>query len=139
MTIVLRNVKGSEITANEYDGTMATLFTKVTHGLAIGDAMRVDSGGDPWVKAQGDAAANVPDGVVVFVPDVDNAWIATREGTIFTWTAHGKGAAGVYLWIDQSTAGVTTASEPGSGVKFECLKIVDANTMMLKFRRFEVI
>jgi len=138
MTLVLRSVKGTPISADEYDSTVAFKHTDTGHGLAIGDLVRLDSGASQWVKAQADSFANRASGVVVFVPDANNAWVATRDGTVFTWTAHGKGATGTRLFLSQGTAG-DSGADPVTGVIQECLVVIDANTMMLHYGRLEEI
>jgi hypothetical protein len=90
----------------------ATAFSvnQVAHGFSVGNAIKSSGSANAYSKATADSAANAEVvGVVTVVTDVDN----------FTFTTHGiittgvpAVAAGTTMFLDPSTAGALTSTEP---------------------------
>ena len=130
MTTTLRQVKGSPVSAIENDANFAEKYSAVGHGFAVGDLV-YKFGSSTWAKAVGSAGATVADGIVIAVPDADTAYIATRDGTPATKTAHGLGAAGTVVFLHQSSAGAM-ATGLTSGIVQRVGKVLDADTILFR-------
>lgn len=52
------------------------------------------------------------------------------DNTIVTWAGHGL-TVGVYYYLDQTTAGAYTSTEPTLGIKQRLFYVVDANTIII--------
>lgn len=134
MPLVLRTIKGAELTHLEVDGNFAERFTSVAHGWVIGQGVK-----PAWSLSQADDVPNIPSGIVAFVEDADTVWIATKDGTIVTWTGHGLGSAGTVIYTSQSTLGGFTSTRPESGVRYPFLRVISVNSVMIERGALEVI
>ena len=95
-------------------GDFQIAVTQSSHGLAVGEAVKV-SGNDTYAKAQADSAANSE--VVGVVTSVSgNDFTITLNGEIATGgnIAAANAAAGTVLFLSQTTAGLLTATEPST-------------------------
>jgi hypothetical protein len=82
-------------------------ITQTSHGLSTGNVVRLSSG--TYVKAQADSAANARwVGVVVVISD--NVFLLYRPGMIIPGLT--SFTAGARYWLDASTAGAVTTTEP---------------------------
>lgn len=114
--------------ATKYD------VTQSSHGLSVGDVIK-STGSNTYGKAQADSAANSEVvGIVTTVTDSNN----------FTFTAQGiitagvpAQAAGTVMFLDPSTAGALTATEPStSGQVSKPVLIVLENATKAVFQNF---
>jgi len=95
-------------------GDFQIAVTQSSHGLAVGEAVKV-TGNDTYAKAQADSAANSE--VVGVVTSVSgNDFTITLNGEIATGGAISAAnvAAGTVLFLSQTTAGLLTATEPST-------------------------
>ena len=105
---------GSRVTLyglNADIGTSAgtVTVTQTSHGLAVGDIVRV-SGSNTYTKAKADSAANAEVvGIVTAVSDANN-FALNSTGRI---TGLSGLTAGATYFLSPTTAGATTTSEPG--------------------------
>ncbi len=97
--------------ASAYD-TPATYFdvNQTTHGFSVGDIVRL-SGASTYTEAQADSASNAEvAGIVSAVADTDNFTLTTG--------GHVTGLSGLtantVYFLDPSTAGATTSTEPST-------------------------
>lgn len=102
--------------------TVGTTLSKAAHGLTAGNAVTITG-----VKAKADSSTTLARGLVVAVPSAATYTIVT-DGYA-TLTAHGLGTAGQSLFLSQATAGLLTATQPGSGIIQEVGQVYDANTI----------
>ena len=130
MTLTLRQVKGTPIANAEYDANVTEKYSAVAHGFAAGDLV-YRSSATAWAKAVASAGSTVADGIVVAVPNADTAYINTRDGVLVTKTAHGLGAAGVVVFLHQSSAGAMTTGL-SSGIVQRVGKVMDANSILFR-------
>ena len=108
-----------------------TTVAQTAHGLAIGDVVR-ESSVDTFAKAQADTEANINLGVTLVIAATGaNKFTALRGTTCrdVTISAHGFGAFGAKLWLSQGTAGLITATEPPTGLRWYLGYVLDANTI----------
>jgi hypothetical protein len=91
-------------------GSVAILqsITQVLHGFAVGDAIYFT--GSAWAKAKSDANTTLGIGLVSVVPDADH-FTVIFAGLISVLS--GK-TAGQFYFVDPSTAGALTVTEPVS-------------------------
>lgn len=129
--LTIRTVKGSALSTLEEDASKALKLTQTSHGFSPGDLVYPDSA-TTWAKADGSAIASVAEGIVVSVPDANTAWIVTTDGSLLTLTGHGLGSAGGRLWLDQSTAGAITSTQPVVGVIQPVGRVVDDDTIIFR-------
>lgn len=88
-------------------------ITDVAHGRAVGEAITWDEAATPlvWALAIGDGVQKLHlTGLVTSVPDVDTFRVATGGSNVVT--AHGETLGA--LWVDVTTAGALTSTEPTS-------------------------
>lgn len=99
--------------------------TQVSHGLAVGNAVRLSS--TTYVKAKADTAANAEVvGIVSAVADADHFTLTTEGGRV---TGLSSLTAATVYFLDPSTAGATTATEPTTaGQISKPLLIADTTT-----------
>lgn len=98
-------------------------ITQAAHGLAVGDWVRLSSG--DYVEAQASSAANAEVvGVVSAVADVNNftLQVAGRVTGLSGLTA------GAVYYLDASTAGAITATEPSGSNVSKPVLIADSTT-----------
>lgn len=134
MPHTLRTIKGSALTHLEVDGNFSERFVSVAHSFTVGQGVKPG-----WSLSQADNLANIAGGIVEFVESVDAVWIATKDGTIVTWTGHGLGAAGTIIYDSQVVAGGFTATRPDTGIIRPFLRVIDANTVMVERGAVEII
>ena len=98
-----------------------------THGFAVLDVVgHNDSTGD-WQQVVATTAgyANISElGVVFYVPNTNDAILAL-PGAVVSITGHGLTVGALY--VDQSTAGLISNTEPTSGVRWRVGTALDAN------------
>ena len=127
-----RVMKGADLTPTEADELFKPVFTQTTHGVVVGDIVRRSSLAN-HTKAQADSEDNIGVGlsIVAYQPDANTLGVI-RHGMhhAITITAHSLGSFGTTLWLSQATAGLITATEPGSGLKVYLGFVLDANTIM---------
>lgn len=92
-------------------GGGAISVTQTGHSFAAGDVIRISGADDTYVKAQADSAANAEVA----------GYVTTINGNDFTFVHSGYVTAGVpavtagtVLFLDPSTAGALTATEPST-------------------------
>jgi hypothetical protein len=134
MALLLRTIKGSALTHLEVDGNFAERFASTAHGLTIGVGLK-----PAWSLSQADAVANVAAGIVAAIESVNAVWIATKDGTVVTWTGHGLGAAGTILYDSQTVAGTFTSTRPATGIIRPFLRVIDNNTVMIERGAMEFV
>jgi len=87
--------------------------TEAGHGRAVGEAITWDEAATPlvWALAIGDGVQKLHlTGLVTSVPDVNTFMVATGGSNVVT--AHGETLGA--LWVDVTTAGTLTSTEPTS-------------------------
>ena len=88
--------------------------TQTTHGLSVGDWIK-SSGANTYAKAKADSAANAEVvGIVTLVPDANNFTFQTA-GIVTTGVP--AQAAGTVMYLDPSTAGAMTTTEPSTATQ----------------------
>ena len=103
-------------------------ITQATHGLAVTDAVRLDSSGD-YVKAKADAGGTLGVFIVVAV-DGANDFTVGLTGH-YTDAGHGL-TIGDYYFVSEATAGLLTATEPVAPNFSNPLVLVeDADTLVI--------
>jgi hypothetical protein len=129
----------NDLEVDEADDLFAPEFNETTHGFAVGDVLKRSSA-SAHAKAQADSAANAKPGISVVVDVEDANWFSAYPGRhAVTITAHGYGAFGTELWLDQSTAGAMTTTKPTSGVRLFLGWVIDTNTIFWDPRPMELI
>jgi hypothetical protein len=130
---------GTFYTATDVEGVLAEIapqlgggsgeamqreITQTTHGLAVGDIVRLN--GSTWQKAQANSAANAEAlGIVADVPDA-NTFVLHYGGRI---TGLSGLSAGTVYYLDDDTAGLLTATEPpDAGDVSKPLLVADSTT-----------
>jgi hypothetical protein len=131
MGLTLRRDKGSALTHDELDDWVAPELAQTSHGLAVGDLV-YRSSATAWSKAIATAEATLAEGIVVNVEDVDNLSVVTIDGSVITLAAHGLGAVGTVLYLDQSTAGDIATSKPSDGFRQMVGKIISADEIIFR-------
>lgn len=90
-------------------GSISLQVTQASHGFSVGNVVR-SSGANTYAKAQADSAANAEVvGIVTVVKDV-NTFTLVTQGVITTGVP--AQAAGTVLFLDPTTPGALTATEP---------------------------
>jgi len=94
-------------------GASSTLsVAQGSHGFVVGDVLRNTSTDNVYAKAQANSAANAEViGIVTQVIDSGN-FVLTTSGLVDASAAVPAAAAGTVLFLDPSTAGALTATEP---------------------------
>lgn len=92
-------------------GSISLQVTQASHGFSVGNVVR-SSGANTYAKAQADSAANAEVvGIVTVVKDV-NTFTLVTQGVITTGVP--AQAAGTVLFLDPTTPGALTATEPST-------------------------
>ncbi len=99
------------------------------HGRSVGDAVK-RTGLSSVALAKADAEANLAWGAVVLVEDEDHFIVAVRQGTVFTWSAHGLGSLSDVGYVSQTTAGLV-GSKPSSGLIQPLIRVISTNEVEL--------
>lgn len=98
-------------TKKSYDALKSNIgVVQASHGLSVGNPIKC-TGANTYAKAQADSAANAE--VVGYVTEVEgsnNFVYATMDGVVTTGVP--AVAAGTVLFLDPSTAGALTSTEP---------------------------
>jgi len=136
MALTLRTIKGSAITGAENDANFTDAVTQASHGLAVGDLVKVKSAGG-YEKSQADAEANLAVGCVVGVNGND-FYVKTDPGPVTKGT-HGFGSRGTVVYESQGSAGVFTATAPSSGIVRKLGIVLDADTILFTPGAYKVI
>lgn len=136
------SISDTTITATGGAATLTADVAQAGHGFAVGDVIKATSTVDIFAKAQADSAANAEVvGIVTVVTDVDN-FTYTYGGIIALAGAVPAVAAGTVLFLDPSTAGALTSTEPSTtGQVSKPLAIVlenDAEMLWLNMRGMEL-
>lgn len=103
-----------------------------SHGFSAGQVLYNNSGTYALSKADLALTAEVV-GLVSEVTDTDN--FKLQSSGPFTLTAHGLGTSGSPLFLSESTGGLATTSEPGTGISKPVAYILDANTILVLIQR----
>lgn len=111
-------------------GSTSFEISQTTHGFAVGDG--IYHNGTTWVKAQADDADTLAYYAVVEVIDA-NTFIAADFGRVEV-PSHGY-TVGEYYFLSESTPGLATTTEPGSGFSNPLFYVEDANTLQVKVYR----
>lgn len=113
--------------------------TQVTHGFAVGDVIRV-SGTNTFTKAQANTAGNAEVAGIVVEIVSPNIFRYAVEGIITTGVP--AQAAGTVMFLDPTTAGALTATEPSTvgQVSLPLAIVIENGTSMLfhKYRGFQI-
>lgn len=97
-------------TITDVAASVQKTVNQTTHGLSVGDVIKSNGTANQYSKAQADSAANAEVvGIVTLVPDADN-FVFTTGGEITSGVP--AVAAGTTLFLDPSTAGALTSTEP---------------------------
>lgn len=99
---------------------------QVAHGFTVSTVVYHD--GTSWKKAKGDASTTVAQAIVSKVVDTDN-FVVSYSGVVEI-PSHGL-TIGEYYWLDQTTAGSITSTQPTSGIQQSILHVRDANTLLV--------
>ena len=111
-TIWFTDDAGTDTQLGTGSGSSTIDVAQTAHGLAVGDVIKSSGTDGEYAKAQADSAANSEVvGIVTEVADVNN-FVATLSGPIAVAAAVPAVAAGTVLFLDPSTAGALTSTEP---------------------------
>jgi len=100
---------------------------QAAHGFTLGQAVYQDAAG-VWQLGIADINAPLTAAQGIATNISVNDFIVVREGRV-TVPAHGLTPLGDYFYLDQTTAGVLTGTQPTTGLQVLMGKIVDANTL----------
>lgn len=117
-----------DVTVNTTALTKAV--NQTAHGLSVGNAVKSNGSTNQYAKAQADSAANAEViGIVTTVTDADN-FVLTTSGEVTAGVP--ALSAGTVLFLDPSTAGALTSTEPTTNgqVSKPLAVIVHASTRM---------
>ncbi len=133
-TFLNRAMKGNVLTSQEADDLFSPQYTQATHGLIIGDIVRMDPlPSITHVKALADSMANIGIGlgIVVHVPNVNTLsiirWGNHHEIDV---PGHGIGLPTKPIVLSQTVAGVMTAVIPPTGLIVNLGHVIDVDTIM---------
>jgi hypothetical protein len=118
------SITGTVINASGGSGSAVTQsVTQTTHGLAVGDVIRLN--GTSYIKAQANSAANAEAvGIVNAVADTNN-FTFTTDGLI---TGLSSLTAGSVYFLSAATAGLLTATAPSTAGQIRKAMLVATTT-----------
>lgn len=100
-------------------------ITQTTHGFSVGNVIRSSGTANQFTKAKADSAANAE--VIGYVVEVIDSDTFIYQTTGFVTTGVPAQAAGTVMFLDPSTAGALTTTEPTTAgqVSKPCLLIIE--------------
>lgn len=113
---------------------------QIGHGFSDGEVLKSSGTDDEFALAQANTAADAQSiGIVTNVPDVDH-FLITTEGFATLPSLPGGAAAGNILFLDASTPGALTLTEPGAGdVSKPVAVVIDASTKLIYIHNYRGI
>lgn len=109
------------------------LVSQTSHGFSVGEIVQVTSTDNTFQLAQADSEANADvDGIVIAVPDANSFIMQTPAGSpLIVGAAVPAGAAGTVWYLDQSTAGAVTSTQPATGIRKPLFKTIANGTLAI--------